>query len=440
MRQDEKVGMTTTDGPARRYQDDTERIVVTGMGAISPLGNTVSELWDGLVAGRSGIARITHCNTDPYPSKVAGEATTFDPAHYLDAKDARRISRTSQLAVAAARQAVADAGLDAAPLPEDAGVLLGAGNSAFPELEAAARVMLDKGGMRISPFAMPAVLPSMSAGQIALQLGVRGYNSTVSTACASGTQAIGDAVEVLRRGHASIMLAGGTEAPICELGLAGFCVIRALSTAHNDDPEKASRPFDRDRDGFVAGEGAGVLVLETLAHARARGAKIYAEILALGSSNDAYHLTAPPPDAAGAARAMRWALQYAGVAPEEIDYINAHGTATPFNDLGETTAIKAVFGDHAYNVPISSNKSMIGHCLGAAGALEAIATICSLQHGILPPTINLETPDPNCDLDYVPLVARDVPIKLALSNSFGFGGQNASLVIGRVADTDHRSQ
>ncbi len=426
--------MTTETGrDPRPPLADAQRIVVTGMGAISPLGNSVAELWEGLAAGRSGIGLITRCNTEPYPAKIAGEASTFDPTCYFDIKEARRISRASQFAVAAAKQAIADAGLDGAPLPEDAGVLIGSGNSSFPDLEAATRTMIEKGGMRISPFAMPAVLPSMSGGQIALQLGIQGYNSTVSTACASGTQAIGDAAEVLRRGHASIMLTGGTEAPISEVGLAGFCVMRALST-RNDEPERASRPFDRDRDGFVAGEGAAILVLETLANARARGARIYAEILGLGSSNDAYHLTAPPPDAAGAARAMRWALQHAGLTTADIGYINAHGTATPANDAGETTAIKAVFGERAYQIPISSNKSMIGHCLGAAGALEAVGTICALNAGLLPPTINLETPDPVCDLDYIPQVARQVQVQYALSNSFGFGGQNASLAIGRVED------
>ena len=414
----------------RSDREASQRVVVTGMGAVSPLGNSVAELWEGLVAGRSGIGPITRCNTDPYPTKIAGEASTFDPRRYMDFKDARRISRGSQFAVAAARQALADAGLEGATLPEDAGVLIGTGNSSFPDLEQATRTMVEKGGMRISPFAMPAVLPSMSGGQIAIQFGIRGYHSTVSTACASGTQAIGEAADVLRRGDASIILTGGTEAPISEVGLAGFCVMRALST-RNDEPERASRPFDRDRDGFVAGEGAGILVLETLASARARGARIYAEILGLGSSNDAYHLTAPPPDAGGAARAMRWALRNAALAPEEIGYINAHGTATPHNDAGETLAIKTVFGEYAHRVPISSNKSMIGHCLGAAGALEAIVTVCALREGLIPPTINYEEPDPECDLDYVPNEARRAPLRLALSNSFGFGGQNASLVIGR---------
>lgn len=427
--------MTTVEaGSSRRAERGaTRRIVVTGMGAISPLGNSVAELWEGASLGRSGIGLITRCDTSSYPAKIAGEASTFDPKQYMDFKDARRMSRASQFAVAATREALAAAGLDKEPLPEDAGVLIGTGNSSFPDLEAATRIMVEKGGMRISPFAMPAVLPSMSGGQIAIQFSVRGYNSTVSTACASGTQAIGEAAEVLRRGAASIMITGGTEAPISEVGLAGFCVMRALST-RNDEPERASRPFDRDRDGFVAGEGAGILILETLEHALARGARIYAEILGLGSTNDAYHLTAPPPDAGGAARAMRWALRDAGVAPEDIDYINAHGTATPHNDHSETIAIKAIFGAGAYRIPISSTKSMIGHCLGAAGALEAITTISAMQARLIPPTINLENPDPDCDLDYVPLTARQATVEVALSNSFGFGGQNASLVLGRIDD------
>ena len=421
----------TGDGTGRRAERDAAgRVVVTGMGAVTPLGRSVAELWAGLAAGRSGIGQITLCKTDGYPTTIAGEVPDFDPREYMDAKEARRMSRASQLAVAAAREAFADAGLDPAALPDESGVLLGTGNSSFPDLEAATRTLVERGGMRISPFAMSAVLPSMSAGQIAIQLGLRGYNSTVSTACAAGTQAIGEAAEVLRRGAAEIVVTGGTEAPICETGLAGFCVIRALST-RNDEPERASRPFDARRDGFVAGEGAAVLVLETLAHARARGARPLAEILGLGSSSDAFHVTAPPPDAGGAIRAMSWALQRAGVGPDEIDYINAHGTATPHNDAAETKAIKGVFGERAREIPVSSIKSMIGHCLGAAGAIEAVATICALREGLIPPTINYEEPDPVCDLDYVPNEARHAPIRTALSNSFGFGGQNASLVIRR---------
>jgi 3-oxoacyl-[acyl-carrier-protein] synthase II len=417
-------------------REPSQRVVVTGMGAMTPLGKSAGEFWAGVAAGRSGIGRITLCDTEPYPCKVAGEVPDFDPRCYMDVKDARRMARGNQFAVAAAREALADAGFadGAVPEPEEAGVLLAQGNSSFPDLEVAARTLIARGGMKISPFAMPAILPNMSASQVAMQFGLRGYNGTVSTACAAGTQAIGEAAEVLRRGDARVMLAGGTEAPICELGLAGFCVLRALSTGYNDQPERASRPFDAHRDGFVSGEGSGILVLETLEHARARGARIYAEIVGYAATSDAHHITAPDPEARGAVRALTRALERAGVGPDEIDYINAHGTATPANDAIETLAIKKVFGEHAYRVPISSTKSMIGHCLGAAGAIEAIATICALREGLIPPTINYETPDPECDLDYVPNVARPAPLRLALSNSFGFGGQNAILVIRRWDD------
>jgi 3-oxoacyl-[acyl-carrier-protein] synthase II len=412
----------------RAAREVTQRVVVTGMGAITSFGLTVEALWNGLAAGRSGIGPITLCTTEGYPTKIAGEVRGFEPRDFMDFKEARRMSRASQFAVAAARLALADACLDPATLPDDAGVVIGTGNSSFPDLEQATRTMIAKGGMRISPFAMPAVLPSMSGGQIALQLGVRGYNSTISTACAAGTQAIGEAAEILRRGDASIVLAGGTEAPMCELGLAGFCVMRAMST-RNDEPEKASRPFDAQRDGFVPGEGSAMLVLETLAAARARGARIYAEILGHGVSSDAYHVTAVPPDAGGAYRAMTSAIRNARICPEEVDYINAHGTATPQNDIGETVGIKRVFGERAYQIPISSTKSMTGHCLGAAGAIEAVATIRAIGASLIPPTINLDNPDPACDLDYVPHVARPATIRVAMSNSFGFGGQNATLVI-----------
>lgn len=412
-------------------RDATQRVVITGMGAMTPLGRSVGEFWAGVSAGRSGIGRITLCNADPYPCKVAGEVPDFDPKQYMDFKDARRMSRASQFAVAAAREAVADAGFATGTLPDDTGVVLGAGNSSFPDLEAASRVLIAKGGMKISPFAMPAVLPSMSAGQVAMHHGARGYNSTISTACAAGTQALGEAFEALRRGEADVILAGGAEAPICELGLAGFCVLRALSTHYNDAPERASRPFEAGRDGFVSGEGAAILVVETLAYAQARGARIYAEILSYSATSDAYHVTAPDPESHGAARALARALQRAGLAPEDVDYINAHGTATVHNDAAETAAIKKVFGDAAYRVPISSTKSMIGHCLGAAGAIEAVATVCALREGLLPPTINYDNPDPVCDLDYVPNTARRAAPRVAMSNSFGFGGQNAVVVFGR---------
>jgi 3-oxoacyl-[acyl-carrier-protein] synthase II len=407
-----------------------QRIVVTGMGAITPLGLSAEALWESLAAGRSGIGPITLCTTEGYPTKIAGEALGFDPKCYMDGKDARRMSRASQFAVAAARQAVRDAGLDEADLPEDAGVLLGTGNSSFPDIEAAMRTLVEKGGMRMSPFAMPIVLPSMSAAQVAMQLGVRGYNSTVATACAASTQAIGEAAEVLRRGDASIMLAGGTEAPISELGLAGFCVMRAMST-RNEDPAAASRPFEATRDGFVPSEGSAVVVLETLEGALARGARIYAEVLGFGSSSDAYHVTAPPPDAGGAVRSMAWALRNAGITPDDVDYINAHGTGTPHNDAGETLAIKKVFGERAYRIPVSSTKSMIGHTLTAAGAIEAVFSLLTIQTGTLPPTINYDNPDPAIELDVVPNKKRSADVSTVLSNSFGFGGQNTCLVLAR---------
>jgi 3-oxoacyl-[acyl-carrier-protein] synthase II len=428
--------MTAGANGRRVERDATQRIVVTGMGVMTPLGRTLAEYWSGLAAGRSGIRHITQFSPDGYPCRVAGEVPDFDPKQYMDFKDARRMSRSSQFAVAAAREAIADAGFPGDVLPEDTGVLLGQGNSSFPDLEVSVRTMLEKGGMKISPFAMPAILPNMSASQVAMQFGARGYNSTISTACAAGTQALGEAAEVLRRGDARVILAGGTEAPICELGLGGFCVLRALSTGFNDEPERASRPFDARRDGFVSGEGAGVLVLETLEHARARGARIYAEILGYAATSDAYHITAPDPESRGAALAMARALDRAGVTPREVDYINAHGTATPQNDPAETVAIKRVFCEDAYRIPISSTKSMTGHLLGGAGAIEAVASICAIGERLIPPTINYEEPDPLCDLDYVPNEARPAEVRVALSNSFGFGGQNASIVIGRYDGED----
>ena len=413
-------------------RDPSQRVVVTGLGAITPLGSSVAQFWDGIVAGRSGIGPVTRFKTADYPCRVVGEVPDFDPRHTMDAKDAKRMARSSQFAVAAAREALADAGFtDAVPPPEDTGVLLGLGNGSSPDLEAMARTMIEKGGMRINPFSMPIILANMAAAQVAMQCGLRGYSNTVITACAAGTQAIGEAAEVLRRGDAEVIVAGGTEAPICELALASFCALRALSTGFNDTPERASRPFDARRDGFVAAEAAGLLVLETLEHALARGARIYAEILGYASTSDAYRLTAPDPEAKGAVKAMDRALRRSGIAPSEIGYIHAHGTATTANDKTETIAIKRFFGERAYRIPVSSTKSMTGHALGAAGAIGAVATVCALRDGILPPTINYENPDPECDLDYVPNVARRAPLRVALSNSFGFGGQNATIVLRR---------
>jgi 3-oxoacyl-[acyl-carrier-protein] synthase II len=408
-----------------------ERVVVTGMGAITSIGFGVDAFWQSLVEGRSGIRRITEFDPSAYPTQIAGLVRDFNPADFMDRKEARRMSRFSQFAVAAARMALEDAGLPTEGLErEDAGVLLGCAIGGLGDTEKAVQTMLKRGGMRISPFYIVMMAPNMASFHVAKTFGFVGYNNTCTTACAAGAQAIGEAAEVIRRGDAQIMLAGGTEAGFCELGLAAFSVGRAYSQ-RNSEPEKASRPFDADRDGFVGGEGSGVVVLESLAHARRRGARIYAEVLGYGASNDAYHLIAPHPEGEGAARAIRFALRDAGVEASQVDYINAHGTGTPLGDVAETRAIKKALGEHAYRVPISSTKSMIGHLWGAAGAVEAIATIKTIETGIIHPTINLETPDPECDLDYVPLKAREARVDVALCNSFGLGGQNAVLVFRR---------
>ena len=410
---------------------ERRRVVVTGMGVVSPLGIGVEPYWRGLVAGRSGIGPMTLCDPTAYPCRIAGEVKGWDPGQYLDRKEARRMARFSQFAVAAALMAVEDAHLDLGRVDRDrVGVLLGNGNGGFPTTEEAMRVLVEKGGMRISPFFIPMILPNMAAAQVSRVLGLRGYSNTVITACAASNQAIGEAMEVIRRGAADVVLAGGTEAGISELGLAGFCVMRALS-GRNEEPERASRPFDADRDGFVPAEGAAVLVLEELEHALRRDATVYAEVAGFGCSSDAYHPVQPDENGDGAARAMRWALEDAGVLPTQVDYINAHGTSTPLNDAVETLAIKRVFGDYAYKVPVSSTKSMIGHTLGAAGALEGVACLQSIREGVVHPTINHERPDPACDLDYVPNVAREKDVRVVLSNAFGFGGQNACVVFRR---------
>ena len=408
------------------------RVVVTGMGALTPLGNDVEAFWQGCVEGRSGIDWITLFDNSAYPVKVDGEVRGFDPQDYMDRKEARRMARFSQLSVAAARMAIEDAGLklegeDRARI----GVFLGNGNGGFPEDDQAMRTIIEKGGNRLDPFFMSKTLPNIAAAQVAMQFGLKGYNNTVTTACAASTQAIGDALDVIRLGRADVMVAGGGEAGICELGLAGFHIMKALST-RADDPKKASRPFDAGRDGFVCAEGAGILILETLAHAQRRGARVLAELAGYGASSDAYHVVAPCVDGEGAQRAMRLAIEDAGLTPDDIDYINAHGTSTPANDASETIAIKGVFGERAYQVPVSSTKSMIGHALGASGAIESIACLKTMETGIIPPTINYETPDPECDLDYVPNRARKVDgVRYVLKNSFGFGGQNACLVFKR---------
>jgi 3-oxoacyl-[acyl-carrier-protein] synthase II len=414
------------------YYPENRRVVITGMGALTPIGNSVDEFWQSCVAGRSGIDWITLFDYSAYPVKIDGEVKGFDPHDFMDRKEARRMARFSQLSVAAAKMAIEDAELNLQR--EDTtriGVFLGNGNGGFPEDDEAMRTIILKGGNRLDPFFMSKTLPNIAAAQVAMQFGLRGYNNTVTTACAASTQAMGDALDVIRLGRADVMLAGGGEAGICELGLAGFHIMRALST-RDDDPTKASRPFDADRDGFVCAEGAAVFVLETLAHAQRRGARILGELAGYGASSDAYHVVAPCVDGEGAQRAIRLAIEDAHMGLEEIDYINAHGTSTPANDAAETAAIKGVFGERAYQIPVSSTKSMIGHALGASGAIESIACLKAIETGIIPPTINYDTPDPECDLDYVPNKSRRVDgVRAVLKNSFGFGGQNVCLVFKR---------
>ena len=410
------------------------RVVITGMGAVTPLGQSVDEYWNNLVQGKSGVDVMTLADPSDYPCRIAAEVKDFDPAQYINPKEARRMARFSQLAVAAAGLAIEDAGLNlSAENPERLGVVLGNGIGGFPTTEDNARTLVDKGGMRISPFFIPMILPNMAAANVSRIFGLKGYSSTVTTACAAGNQAIGDATEIIRRGSSDVVLGGGCEAGICALGLGGFNVIKALTT-QNDPPEKASRPFDAKRDGFVPGEGAGILVMESLEHAIDRGAGILGEVVGYGVSSDAYHMVHPDDEGDGAARAIRWALDDAGLAPEDISYINAHGTSTPINDMVETLAIKKVFGEHSHRVPISSTKSMIGHVLGGAGALEAVACVKTILHGEIHPTINYEFPDPQCDLDYVPNTSRRHQVDAVLSNSFGFGGQNACLVFRRFQE------
>jgi 3-oxoacyl-[acyl-carrier-protein] synthase II len=422
--------------PARDWVDDRDedqRIVVTGMGLLTPLGIGIDAFWAGLVEGRSGVGPITLCDPGESPSRIAAEVSGFDARDYLEAKEARRISRASQFAVAAARMALADSGLvvDASNRHE-IGALIANGSSSPSDTELAARTLIERGFGKVNPFYITGSLPNMPSCQVAIQLGLLGYNTAIATACAASSQSIGEAAEVIRRGDAEIMLAGGTEAPICQMTLASFCAIRALST-RNAEPERASRPFDATRDGFVLAEGAGVLVLERLSHARRRGAQIYAEIIGYASTCDAYHVTAPHPEGDGAARAITRALARARISPQQVDYINAHATSTPTGDVAETLAIKQAFGEYAYSVPISSTKSMTGHLTSAAGAVEAAAAILALKHGVIPPTINYEHPDPACDLDYVPNTARTAELQVAVSNSFGFGGINAVLVFKKPA-------
>jgi 3-oxoacyl-[acyl-carrier-protein] synthase II len=409
------------------------RVVITGMGAVTPLGLDVETLWKACLSGCSGVSSISGFDTTDYPTRIAAQIKDWDPSPYMDKKEARRMDRFVQFAVAAARGAVENSGLTIDESNRDrTGVFIGSGVGGLATIEEQHKVLLERGVGRISPFLIPGIICDMGAGMASIVLGARGPNSCITTACATGTNNIGEACEVILRGDADIMFAGGAEACITQLGMAGFCAARTMST-RNEPPERASRPFERDRDGFVMSEGAGVLVLETLENAQARGAHIYAEIIGYGASADAYHITAPAEKGEGAARAMRAAITDAGIRPEEIDYINAHGTSTELNDKNETAAIKTVLGDHAYRVAISSTKSMTGHLIGAAGAVEAIICALSLRDNVLAPTINYENPDPDCDLDYIPNQARPATINIAMSNSFGFGGHNATIILKRFA-------
>lgn len=405
------------------------RVVITGVGIISPLGHTAEESWQSLLDGRSGIDTITQFNTDHLPVHIAGEVKDFDPGVYMNFKEARRISRASQLAVAATSMALENAGLET-PLPdgERVATIIGTGAGGLEVADRELLVLRSKGFNRVSPFAMVGFLPNMPAYHVSLLAGAKGHISTVVAACASGTQAIGEALDNIRIGRSDMAIAGGVEGLVHESSITGFARMRALST-RNDDPERASRPFDKDRDGTILSEGAGIVILERLEHALARGARIHGEVLGYASSSDAFHISQPDPEAAGAIRAMRWALEDAQVDSDEIDYINAHGTSTPLNDATETFAIKTLFGEQAYEIPVSSSKSVLGHALGATGAIETIFCTQALQRSIIPPTWNYETPDPDCDLDYVPNAPRKSNIETVLSNSFGMGGQNACLVL-----------
>lgn len=406
---------------------EKRRVVITGIGGVTPLGNTIEETWEAIKAGKSGVGPLTRLDSDQYPAKVAAEVKDFNIEDYIERKEARKMDRFTHYALAASIMAMKDSGLviDEKTAPRT-GVWIGSGIGGMETIENQMDILNTRGVRRISPFFVPMIIPDMASGQVSIHFGAKGINSCSVTACASGTNSIGDAFKVIQRGDADAMITGGAEAPITRLAVAGFTANTALTT--NDDPATASRPFDKNRDGFVIGEGAGIIILEEYEHAVARGAKIYAEITGYGSTGDAHHITAPAPGGEGAARAMEQAIQDSAIQPNEIGYINAHGTSTPYNDLYETMAVKSVFGEHAYDLAISSTKSMTGHLLGAAGGIEAIFTALALKESVLPPTMNYGTPDEECDLDYVPNEAREKELSYALSNSLGFGGHNASLV------------
>ncbi|RKL62884.1 beta-ketoacyl-[acyl-carrier-protein] synthase II [Thermoanaerobacteraceae bacterium SP2] len=408
---------------------EKKRVVITGIGVISPVGTGKEKFWDSLIQGKSGIDLITRFNCDDFPTKIAGEVKDFNPEDYIEKKELKRLDRFTQFAIAATKMALEDSRLNLSSIDcSRVGVVMGSGIGGSETWEEQHNTLIEKGPKRVSPFFIPMMIANMASGQVSMAFNLKGPNFTVVTACASGTNAIGEAFRILQRNDADIMVAGGTEAPITPLSLAGFSSMKALST-RNDEPHKASRPFDKDRDGFVMGEGAGVMILETLDHALKRNAHIYAEVIGYGTTADAYHLTQPAPEGEGAARAMKAAIADAGIKPEQVDYINAHGTSTPLNDKFETLAIKNAFGEHAYNLAISSTKSMTGHLLGAAGAVEMIATVFTVTSGEIPPTINYDCADPECDLNYVPNKSVKKNISIAMSNSMGFGGHNACVIV-----------
>ncbi|HEV8719924.1 MAG TPA: beta-ketoacyl-ACP synthase II [Candidatus Binatia bacterium] len=412
--------------------NEQRRVVVTGLGLVSPLGTGVEKNWRAVLEGRSGIRKITRFATDGFASRIAGEVPDFKAEDFIESKEIKKMDLFIQYALGAAAMAVEDSGLKIeGEFAEEVGVIIGVGLCGLDTIEVTHKALLDGGPRKISPFFIPKVISNLAAGHIAIRYGAKGVNWTPTSACASGTHAIGEAFHLIRRGLQDAVIAGGAEAAITPLGVGGFASMKALST-RNDEPERASRPFDKERDGFVVGEGSGVLILEEREQALKRGAKIYAEVIGYAANGDAYHMTAPSPEGEGAARCMRLALKDAGIAPSDIDYINAHGTSTEYNDANETTAIKTVFGEQAAKLPVSSTKSMTGHLLGAAGAVEGVYSVLALRDGVLPPTINYENPDPTCDLDYVPNKARKAAIEVALSNSFGFGGTNACAIFRRA--------
>jgi 3-oxoacyl-[acyl-carrier-protein] synthase II len=405
-----------------------DRVVVTGIGLVTPVGSDRKSTWESLLEGKSGIDYISLFDAEGFESRIAAEVDDFDPAALLGRKQSRRLDRFAQFACVAALEALEDAGIEMeSEDPDRVGVLIGSGVGGIMTITEQHKILINKGPKRVSPFLVPMMLGDMASGQVSMMIGAKGPNFSTVSACATGTDSIGEALEMIRRGRADVIIAGGTEAAVCEIGVAGFNSCMALST-RNDDPQAASRPFDSGRDGFVLGEGAGLVVLESLEHAEKRGANVLAELAGYGASSDAHHVTQPHPEGEGAARAMKWAIEDAQIAPENVDYINAHGTSTPLNDKFETIAMKRMYGDHAYNLAISSTKSMTGHLLGAAGGIEAAFSVLTIKDGVIPPTINIDDPDPECDLNYVPNKAVKQEVNVAMSNSLGFGGHNASLV------------